>query len=57
VLIRLGAVAAANVVQNIDTDLRNLEGTPDEEDARDKIDDRVKVPFLANVDFGLGYQF
>lgn len=57
VLIRLGAVAAANVVQNIDTDLRNLEGTPDEEDARDKIDDRVKLPFLANLDFGLGYQF
>lgn len=57
VLIRIGAVAAANVVQNIDTDLRNLEGTPDEEDARDKIDDRVKLPFLANLDFGLGYQF
>jgi hypothetical protein len=57
VLIRLGGVVAANVVQNLDTDLRNLEGTPDEEDARDKIDDRVKVPFLANLDFGLGYQF
>jgi hypothetical protein len=57
ILIRLGAVAAANVVQYRDRDMKGLTGTADEAEARDELDDRIEAPVLASVDLGIGYQF
>lgn len=56
-VIRLGVVAAANAIQSRSRDLGAVEGSSDEADARQQLDDRIDVPFLANVDIGLGYVF
>jgi hypothetical protein len=57
ILIRLGAVAAANVVQYRDRDMKDLTGTADETEARAELDDRIEAPVLASIDLGIGYQF
>lgn len=55
VLVRLGAGAAANVVQFQETKRTN--DTEDSKEAQDKLDKNARVPFLANIDLGVGYMF